>query len=546
MIATHQKIRIFAVFTFFCTLYGIIIVNLFYIQIKRHDFFSNLAHKQYHVSITRSPARAPIIDRNGNVLATNKEQMSAFIVPNQLASPETLQAFLAEQFPEALERMEKYKNHKFMFVKRKLSPQEIQCIKAINLPDLHLISEPNRYYPSAAAGQLVGITNIENKGLFGIEMHYESLLAGTPRTYTLEKDARSGYYHFKKETTVEGSLGKPIQLTIDSNLQFLALEELKKTIEQFNAKEGSVLIMDPITGDILVMVSMPSFDPNNTSLLDIAATKNRTITETYELGSVFKVFTALAALEENVTHADEPIDCHNKTTTYLDGRKINTWKAHGTIPFSQVIESSNNIGIAIIAKRLHDKLYDHLRRLGFGKKVGIPFPGEQNGFVNPPHNWSKQSIISLSYGYEVTATLLQLARAFCIIANGGYSCTPRLIMNNASDHNNDHEQLYRTETIDVLKEILRNTTLHGTARRASVKGYNVMSKTGTANLLENGTYTFKKNIYTCAGIVEKDDYKRVIVVSIKESPRPHLYASQVSAPLFERIAEKVLIHDKVL
>ncbi len=550
MIATNQKIRIFCVFAFFCSLYGIIVVNLFCIQIKQHSFFTALAHKQYHVTLTRTPARAPIIDRHGTLLATNKEQLSAFIVPNQLTAPEHLRSFLSEHFPETVKRFDTQEQQKFMFIKRRLQPNEVELIKKEDLTDLHLLTEPSRFYPLTAAGQLVGITNIDNKGLFGIELQYESLLAGKPSTYVLKKDARSGYYHFKKETTIEGAQGSPIQLTIDSDLQFLALEELKKTVTQFNAKEGAVIVMDPSTGEILVMASVPTFDPNNTAHLDIPATKNRIITESHELGSVFKVFAALAALEENVTHPDELIDCHNKTTTYLEGRRINTWKAQGVIPFSEIIETSNNIGIAIVAKRLDYKLHDHLCKLGFGKKTGIMFPGEQSGFVNPPYNWSKQSIISLSYGYEVTATLLQLARAFCIIANDGYDVMVRFIFDQECNQKNDgpqqSERLYSQESIDIMRQMLANTTLRGTARRAAIKGYNVMSKTGTANLLEDGKYTTKKNIYTCAGIIEKDNYHRVIVTFIKESPRQNLYASQVSAPLFERIAEKVLIHDKIL
>jgi len=551
MIAKNsQKIRIFSVFAFFCSLYGLIIINLFFIQIRQHNYFATLANKQYHVSITRTPIRAPIIDRNGMPLAINKEQLSAFIVPNQLNDTTSLRIFLSHHFPETLERFDAQEKQKFMFIKRKLQPHEIEHIQNANLPDLHLLTEPSRFYPLKAAGQLVGITDIDNKGLFGIELQYESLLAGKPSTYVLKKDARSGYYHFQKETTIKGNQGLPIQLTLDNDLQFLALEELKKTVTQFNAKEGAVIIMDPTKGDILVMASMPTFDPNNTARLDIIATKNRIITESHELGSVFKVFAALAALEEEAVHSDELIDCHSKKTVFLEGRRINTWKAQGIIPFSEIIETSNNIGIATVAKRLDHKLYDHLCQLGFGKKTGIPFPGEQSGFVNPPHNWSKQSIISLSYGYEVTSTLLQLARAFCIIANNGYDISVRFVLDNELNNENKNSQqskrLYSKKTIDTVRQILGNTALRGTARRAAIKGYNVMSKTGTANLLEDGKYTTKRNSYTCAGIIEKDDYQRVIVTFIKDSPQHNLYASQVSAPLFERIAEKVLINDKIL
>ena len=175
------------------------------------------------------------------------------------------------------------------------------------------------------------------------------------------------------------------------------------------------------------MVTYPHFDPNNTHTASAELCKNSIITDAYELGSVIKVCAALAALEENVVTPDELIDCKNTETTYIDGRKINTVKAHGIIPFTDVIAFSNNIGIAIVAKRLDKKLYDHYKRLGFGTKTGIEFPGENSGFVNPPEKWSKQSIISLSYGYEISATILQLACAFCTIATG-HHVVPTLLI----------------------------------------------------------------------------------------------------------------------
>lgn len=545
MISLPQKKRTFYIFALFCILYSIIIFNLFYLQIKKHSFFVSLAQKQYKVSLTRMPARASIVDRHGTPLALNKDHISAFIVPNQITHDAQLNSFLLKHFPDAYYRLIKQTKNKFMFIKRRLSQEEIALIQSAQLPDLHLLTEPSRFYPLPEAGTITGITSIDNKGLFGIEFFYNETLSGTPSSYKLEKDARSGYYYFTKETTIKGTEGTAIQLTIDSDLQYLACKEIEKTVKKFNAQEGAALVVNPENGEILVMAMAPKFDPNHTEHINIADTKNRSITEAYELGSVFKVFTALAALEENVVHPDELVDCHNKTTTYIDGRRINTWKAQGIIPFSEVIETSNNIGIAIVAKRLNNILYEHLCRLGFGKKTNIPLPGEQAGFVNPPHNWSKQSIISLSYGYEVTATLLQLAHAFCIIANKGHEIPMQLIMGQQQT-NNPKPLLYSPESIAAIESILNNTTLHGTTKRAAIKGYTVMSKTGTANLLENGVYNPQKNIYTCAGIIQKGNYKRVIITFVKEAAQPNLYASQVSAPLFERIAEKVLIHDKVL
>jgi cell division protein FtsI (penicillin-binding protein 3) len=541
---TKFTFRTSILFFIFCLCYCIIAFNLYLIQIRQSTFFTTLGTQQYHVTIKQAPPRALIYDRTQNqCLALNKQCLSAFIIPNNVQSPQTLHTFLKRQFPHAYELLLQKKYKHFMYVKRRLTPTELMLIEQAHEPDIHLLYESSRFYPHEATGTIVGITDIDNNGLLGIELQSNEQLAGLPTTYTLEHDARSGHYYFKKETTVAGKEGKPILLTIDSTLQFLAREEIKQTVEQFNAKEGAAIIMDPHTGEILSMVSYPDFDPNHPEIINLEHTKNKVITESYELGSVIKVFAALAALEEGVVKPDELIDCKNCKTAFIDGRQINTTKEQGIVPFTEVIAQSNNIGIAIVAKRLDKKIYDHYVRLGFGKKTGIQLPGEQKGFINPPEQWSKQSIISLSYGYEISATLLQLATAFCMIANDGNAIKPTLLVNNAPQK---PIRLYSEKIIGIIKDILQQTTEHGTAHRAQISGYTVRVKTGTGNLLENGIYNRDKNIYTCAGIIEKDNYKRVMVTFIKEAAQKDLYASTVAAPLFGRIAEKMIIHERVL
>ena len=197
-----------------------------------------------------------------------------------------------------------------------------------------------------------------------------------------------------------------------------------------------------------------------------------------------------------------------------------------------------------MAKRLNEKLYDHYTRIGFGSKTGIALPGEQAGLINHPSKWSKQSIISLSYGYELSSTLLQLASAFSMIANEGHPTVPKLILDTQPQAIPD--TLYRQETSATRKDILRRATKYGTGWRFQLRGYDIMSKTGTANLLENGTYSEHKNIFTCASIVEKGPYKRVIVSYITEARTPHAHADTVAVPLQKRIAEKMIIHERVV
>lgn len=569
------KSRSTIVFFILTSLYILIGINLYIIQIKHHDFYKKLAEQQYHVTITHIPSRGPIIDRTGkNYLAMNKDYISAFILPTQLTNIVHTKKFLREHFPAALTRFEHNKNKHFMFIKRRLSANEQDIIAQHKTTDIFLLTEPGRYYPFIAASPIIGLTNIDNKGLMGIELIYNHLLAGKPTTCYLEKDARSGYYYFKKETTVQGDQGQPLQLTIDADLQFLVTQTIEHTAEKFNAQEAAAIIMDPKNGEIIAMVSYPYFNPHNPHAATPDLFKNKIITDAHELGSVMKVCAALAALEEGVVTPAELIDCKNSLTTQIDGRTINTVQAHGVIPFTDVIALSNNIGIAIVAKRLGARLYDHYKQLGFGIKTGIEFPGENSGFVNPPDKWSKQSIISLSYGYEISATILQLACAFCTIATG-YKVKPTLIMSShpsihplqghsgRAEKNNfdpltlsvsagdvskgtNSIKLYSDESRNTIKEILEKTTLYGTARKARMKGYRVMSKTGTANMLIDGKYDPEKNLYTCAGIIEKDNYQRVIVTFVKQANKKNIYASTVAVPLFEAIAERMLIHDTII
>lgn len=543
MIQTY-KTRGTLIFFLFCFCYLIVMSNLVYVQLLQHSFFTQLGQKQYHITITSLPERGLIIDRTGkNLLAINKESLAAFILPKQLENRTQLEKFLAKYFPAALERLKKHPHAHFLYVQRKLTPSQLETIYKSGVADIKLLNEPSRYYPVTAAASLIGITDIDNKGLFGLELQFDKQLAGQPSTVMLEKDARSDHFYFKKEIKDCGTQAKPLQVTIDADLQSLAQEALQETLEKYQAKEGGVVIMDPNTGDILAMANAPSFDPNNFHETDVPLTKNTPITQVYELGSVFKICSALAALEEGVVTPDELIDCKNTKTTYIDGRKINTVHEAGVITFEEVIAQSNNIGIAQVAQRMGPQLYDHYAKLGFGKKTGIPFPGENKGVINPVHNWSKQSIISLSYGYEVSANLLQLARTFSIIANGGYWIDPRLIYDQPISKK---QKLYSDQSIMIVQNMLEQTTAKGTARKAHIKGYRIMCKTGTANMLENGHYNPDKNIFTCAGIIQKDDYQKVIVVFIKEVAQKDLYAATVAAPLFEQIAEKTLIKDRII
>ena len=543
MLPNYKKtefIRSWFIFGFFCALYLILGIYLYNIQIKQRTFFSTLGDKQYTITVNQTPWRGEIYDRNNNKIALNKESVAAFITPAKMTHKEKTYNFLQKHFPASIKMMNKPQYRHFMYIGRRLTPEQIELIEQAQLPDIYFLHEPSRFYPYPSLSTIVGITDIDNAGSCGIEQQYNTLLAGTPTTYELEQDARNNHFYFKKEIKKQGAHGQPITLTIDAILQSKVDKILVDAMQNLHAKETAAIVINPDNGEIYAMASAPRFDPENTTSVNLEEMRNRVTSLAFETGSVIKIFCALAAFEENVVTLDELIDCQNTKETKIDGIRVRTVLANGVIPFEQVIEESNNIGTVKVAKRIGKKLYDYYKLVGFGKKTPLTFPGEQSGFVNPPDNWSAYSIYSLSYGYEIRTTLLQLARATSLLVNGGYLITPTLIK--SDEPAKKVGPLVSEYGLDCVNHILEYAVLQGTGKKAQIPGYTVKGKTGTAMLLENGHYKDGKNLYTFIGCVEKDDYKRVICIYVKES-KLESYASVIAAPVFKEIAQATLLHD---
>lgn len=534
-----------ALFGLLCCAYGAIVIHLYIIQISHTHKYIQLGQRQYHITVTKRPERAAIYDRHGVILAMNKNAVAAFVTPYKLHTPERTRLFIKSNFPEAYKRLEAQPNSSFLYIKRKLTEYELEMIAQENLEDIKLLHEPSRFYPHPTVAQIIGFTDIDNKGIAGIEQMYDMHLSGSPTTYQVERDARSGRYYFARQTTQEGVSSLPINLTIDAHLQFLVTEHLYKTMERTQAKSAGAIIVDPATGNILTLASVPSFDPENISVQQTDYISSPLLVHAYELGSVIKPFCALAALAENCVTMDELIDCKNVATATIGGRKVNTTRSsvRGIVSFKEVISSSNNIGIAQVATRLGSRLYDHYIKLGFGARTNVGYPAEHVGKVNHPKNWSLQSLLSLSYGYEISATMTQLARAFCIIARNGWDVQLNLVASH-QDNAPASTRIYPPEVIEQVQELLRLTAQKGTAQRTQLPGYDVLSKTGTANLIEQGQYNPDKNLFTIGGIVQKGSYQRVIIVYVKETNQKNVYASTIAAPLFAAVARTMVIHEK--
>lgn len=546
-ISSLEHFRSFFIFSILLILYGIIIANLYVMQVKKQDFFKNLGEKQYNISITTLPERAYIFDRNEIPIALNKDSYAAFILPKQVTDRTATLQFLEKHFPSAAERLIDSWDKSFFFVARKLTPEQLEVVNLFQSTDIHILQEPSRFYPYKCLSTILGITDIDNHGIMGLEQQYDEILRGTQTTHVLKKDARSNHFYFEKELTVQGTPSQPINLTIDANLQFKITQILQNAVEELQAKEAALVIMNPENGEICAMASYPYFDPNDTEKLNIETTKNRPATQAFETGSVIKTFCALAALDLDLVTLDELINCENTKETKVEGIRVRTIQPHGIISFKEVIQNSNNIGTVKVAKRVNEKLYSYYKLLGFGQSTGLNFPGEQKGYVNPPKNWSAYSIVSLSFGYEITTNLLQLARALSVVYNGGHLITPTLIKSDVSksSHEITTPALISEHARIDLDDILQSCVQEGSGKRGKITGYKITGKTGTANILENGQYNEDKHLNTFIGYIEKGDYKRVITVYVKESKKAS-YSSIITAPLFGKAAQALLIHDHII
>jgi cell division protein FtsI (penicillin-binding protein 3) len=546
MLVRDYKWRVLMVFCFFCALFVVVSFRLFLLQIKQNDFFRILAAQQYELQIKVVPARGVIFDASSiHPLAFNRRVLSAFIVPSGLQKNAPTVLFLKRHYPSVYKRYLKNPEKHFLWLARRMSDREVEIIKSTPNLAIHFLDEFSRYYPYQGAAQLLGLTDIDNVGIAGLELNFNKQLSGEPMVLRLEKDARSGAFYFDRSVTDVGKQGKSLSLTVDRYIQEITFYELQKKIIELKAKSGTAVVLNPDTGAILALASYPVFDPNKKGEAAFEAMKNRAVNECFEPGSVMKAFCALAAFEEQLVSYDEEIDCEGRFAL-VDGVKVENptisllnrlAEKKNILPFHEVVRYSSNVGIAKVAKRLNHKLYDHYCHLGFGKKTGIQLPGERSGFVNHPKQWSRPSLIVMSFGYELMVTVMQLAKAFCIVANGGYDVTLSILQRG---NTGKEKRLYSKGAIDQLKNIME-----GVAEKHKIPGMRTMGKTGTARCIVDGKYSTQLHQYSFAGIIEKNDYRRVIVTFIKEPEKASLWASETALPLFKSIASRVVACDRL-
>ena len=419
-----SKTRQFLIFIAFIALFVALSARLLYIQIIRNKFFKGLAEKQHKTFIKLAPQRGTIYDRVERVLAMYLGAPSVYAVPREIDSDEDVSRTLAKELNVERSVIQKRlaKDNYFAWIKRKITPEGEEKIKKLSIKGVYLTSEGQRFYPgNRLACHVLGITGMDNKGLEGIELYYDKELAGEYGWRRSYRDAKKREIISFQSDALPARNGTNLTITIDEVIQHIIEKEVENLVKTFRPKGVSVIAMDPRTGEVLGLANYPWFNPNDISDIKQGSLRNRAIADSFEPGSVFKIVTASAALEEGVVDFDSKFFCENGS--YKIGKRIlHDYRPHGMLNFREIIEKSSNIGVAKVAARLgRDKLYEYVERFNFGSVTGIDLPGEASGIVRDVSSWGSVDMTTVPMGQGIAITALQLANAISRIANDGLS-----------------------------------------------------------------------------------------------------------------------------
>jgi cell division protein FtsI (penicillin-binding protein 3) len=531
---------------------GLTLVRL---QINEHEWLLGHAEHEQSLTVGITPVRGLILDRNGREMARSVAVKSLYAAPSDIGSA----AAMADKLSTLLDvdRADLYRklssnqalvsvNRKQMVtVKRKLSDKEVAAIDALNAPGLHLVDEMKRVYVNGpVAAQVMGFVDIDEKGRSGIEFSYDKVIRGSEGKLLQTRDALKRAYDHETQLPTGGA---SVSLTIDTLLQTRVEEILKETIKSNGARGGTIVVIKPSTGEILAMADYPTFDPNDVSGSIDAGRLNRAVETAFEPGSVFKLVTYAAALNENEINPKSLIDVGSGEMV-VAGHTVHD-ENRGVLTAAKALAKSSNIAAIKLGQRLGTKrLADYVNRFGFGKRTGIELPFESAGVLRNPKKWDESVLGSIPMGYGVGVTALQAVSAFGAIANGGESVKPFIVSKvTAQDgsileqHNSERHRVVTQDTATTLKSMLEGVIMYGTGKRAKLGGYSAAGKTGTAHKIDPRTNRYSPNRYVASfvGFAPVKHPEIACIVSIDE-PRGNYYGGDVSAPVFARVASEAL------
>ncbi len=538
--------------------FAVIMLRLITLMVVDHEKLSKRAEQQYIREKILKPQRGVMWDRQMREMASNLEQESLYAVPSKIEDTRYLSKNLAPLIKVSSKKLNKTllrkKNKSFIWLARKMDASGARKVAELKnqmgYKGLGFLSESKRYYPKGqTASHIVGFTNIDNKGIAGLELKYNDYLHGEVKSVSVSRDARGNSLSGEIHGAVPGN---NLLLTIDESIQYIVERELSEAMTEWNAKAAAAIMMDPKTGEILAMASRPTFDPNEAGKSNLFERRNRAVTDLFEPLFTLKTMLAAAALEEGAVELDEVFDV-SQGYIVVGRKRIRDVHKSEELTFQEVIQHSSNVGAVQVGIKLgSEKYYNYLKNFGFGEKTGVDYPGEAKGILRTRDKWSGMSLASLSIGQEIGVTPLQVVRAYSAIANGGVLMKPYIVSDIISSSGEVvkrvtpeiERRVVSRDTAETVREVLKMVVEEGgTARNAYIKGNLVAGKTGTAQIFDTktGRYSRSKYVSSFVGFVPADDPKLALIVVVYE-PEGKGYGGVVAAPVFRKIIEQTFAY----
>ncbi len=528
---------------------GAALGRLAYLQLFRYSEYYSRAQHQQRLIVEVGARRAEIFDRNLNALAMSVPMDSCFAVPSEIADPDMVARLIGKVLDVSPDEIATRLagSHSFVWIARKLPPEKAERIAAMNLRGIYFQREGGRFYPKRElAAHVLGYVDIDEKGLGGVEYSLDDNIRSKPGKMLILTDAHRRWYD---STDKAPDTGTSVVLTLDEKIQYIAEKELAQAIHDTQAKSGTVIVENPNTGELLAVANWPTFNPNAAKDTNPESRMDRAASALYEPGSVFKIVTLSAAIDQGITNADELIDCQ-MGSIYIAGHRIRDHKAFGLLTVSQVLSNSSDVGAIKVGLRLGGpKFYDYIRSFGFGQPTGIDLPGESRGMLRRLENWTPVSVGSVSMGQEIGVTPLQMITAMSAMANGGLIVRPHVVRalrrgtKMAEPPQPQPRRVIRATTAATMRRMLEGVVLNGTGKRARLDGYTSAGKTGTAQKFDitTGHYSPHQLIASYVGFAPINTPAVTILVQL-DSPVGMHEGGQVAAPAFKRVAQQVLAY----
>ena len=516
--------------------FAVLLGRAFYLQGMDHGFLQAKGDARYAHVLEMPASRGTVRDRNGTAVAVSTPVESIWVDPDDLeADPHEVAALARALGVDAQDVRQKIatKDRQFVYLRRQISPEAAAKVMALRIPGVFEQREYRRYYPTGdLMAHVVGFTGVDDNGQEGIELAEQSRLAGTPGSRKVIRDRRGRIVEDVQSVRPPRD-GDEVALAIDERLQFLAHRELKAAVAEHHAKGGSAVILDARSGEILALVNMPDYNPNNRVRLLPAQARNRSVTDLFEPGSTMKPFTIAAALDDGIVRPDTVIDTGAGSMT-MGHWTINDTHANGSITVSQVIQKSSNIGAAKIMLRMApERMGTMLRELGFGAAPRTGFPGEAKGQLKPWTQWRPIEQATIAYGHGISVSLLQMAHAYTIFTNGGQLVPLSLLKRDSQPIG---RPIITAATAREVTKMMESVVMPGgTAPLARVAGYRVAGKTGTALKPENGHYAEGRYVSSFVGFGPVSDPRFIVAVMLDEPEGVHNFGGDVGAPVFASV-----------